>query len=304
MRKIITQYRHILNIFINRSIGALTTAYNQRKILELAKSSKLIFLEPVPPRKCGGNIERYYHFIFDLILPLNCLIKKTPPDVIFVVKDFGIYTDRLQHLFPSRIKIENKINIPRNTKRIHLIGMNPRCVHLKSGVLESFKSDICRNLEVAQSGRPNKILLIERVPPDSYFITNSEKSGGGATRRSILNHEELTSTLRSMVSASFEFHNLQLEKMSLKEQVHYFDRALIVIGQHGAGLANCIWMRRESMVIELSSRSTEFFRSISKLKKLRYILYKTSGPHTTIDISNFANWILNDAKLRSFFYHP
>ena len=254
-------------------------------------------------RKCAGNIERYYHFIFDLILPLNCLIKKTSPNVIFIVKDFGIYTDRLQYLFPGRIKIENEINIPGNTKRIHLIGMNPKCVHLRSEALESLKRHICRNLEVVQSSRPNKILLIERLPPDSYFIKYAVRKGGGATRRSILNHEDLTSTLRSMVRAPFEFHNLKLENMTLKEQIHYFDRALVVIGQHGAGLANCIWMRRESMVIELNNKPSNFFQPIYKLKKHHYFLYKTSGQHVTIDISNFASWILNDAKLTSFLYH-
>jgi len=295
--------RTIIPKFIRRRMGALTTAYNQRKILELTKSSKLIFLDPVSPGMCSGNIEHYYHFIFDLILPLNCLIKKTSPDVIFIIKDFGIYTDRLQHLFPGRIKINNEINIPRNTKRINLIGMNPKCVHFRSGTLESFKRDICRNLDVAQDDRPNKILLIERLPPDPNLITNATSEDGGTTRRSILNHDDLTSILRSMVRSPLEFHNLQLEKMTLKEQVHYFDRALIVIGQHGAGLANCIWMKRESMVIELNNKSSNFFQTLCKLKKHHYFLYKTLGKHITIDISNFANWILNDAKLRSFFYH-
>jgi len=293
--------RKIFPRFIDRRIGALTTGYNQRKILELAKSSKSIFLEPVNPRTCNGNIERYYHFIFDLILPLNCLIRKTSPDVVFIVKAFGIYTDRLQYLFPGRIKIENEINIPGKTKKIHLIGMNPKCVHLRSEVLESLKNEICRNLEVAQSSRPNKILLIERLPPDSYFIKNAADKGGGNTRRSILNHEDLAYILRSMVRPPFEFHNLQLENMTFKEQIHYFDRALIVIGQHGAGLANCIWMKRESIVIELNDKPSNFFLPIYKLKKQHFFLYKTSSQHVTIDIKSFANWILNDAKLKSFF---
>ena len=261
--------------FIRRRMSALTTVYNQRKIIELSKSSKLIFLEPVSPGTCSGNIENYYHFIFDLVFPLNCLIKKAPPDVIFVIKDFGIYTDRLQHLFPGRIEIEREINIPGNAKRIHLIGMNPKCVYFKSGTLENLKIDICRNLDIAQDGKPNKILLIERLPPDSNLITYATSEGGGTTRRSILNHEDLTSTLRSMVRSPLEFHNLQLENMTFKEQVHYFDRALIVIGQHGAGLANCIWMRRESIVIELSSKPSNFFQPLCKLKKHHYFLYKT-----------------------------
>jgi len=233
---------------------------------------------------------------------LHCLLKKAPTDVVFGIKDFGIYTDRLQHLFPGRIKIEKEINIPGNAKRMHLIGMNPKCVYFKSEILENLKIDICRNLDIALDGKPNKILLIERLPLDSSLMANATSEGGGTTRRSILNHEDLTSTLRSMVRPPLEFHNLQLENMTFKEQVQYFDRALIVIGQHGAGLANCIWMRRESIVIELSNKPSNFFQPLCKLKKHHYILYKTVEKHITVDTNNFANWILKDARLNSFFY--
>jgi hypothetical protein len=286
-------------------MATLSTVNNQQEILELAKSNKLIFLEPVPPLKGGGNIEHYYHFIFDLSLPLYFLVNKTPPDVIFAFKAFGIYTDRLQHLFPNRIRIEDDGNIPKKTKRMYLIGMDPNCVHLRKSALESFKRYVCNNLEVDQRGRPNKILLIERISPDPYFITSATIKGGGTLRRSIHNHEEVASTLRSMVRAPFEFHNLQLEKIPLQEQVQYFDRAIIVFGQHGAGLANCIWMRSKSMVIELSNnKSLKNFRIISRLKKQHYFLYNTWGSHTSIDNDHFANWILDDAKLRGFFCNP
>lgn len=284
-------------------MGTYPTISNQRKILAHAQSSRLIFLQPVPPWGCGGNIEHYYHFIFDLVLPLYFVVKQTPPDVIFVLEDFGIYTDRLHDLFPHRIKIAHDIDIPKNTKRIHLIGMNPKSVHSRHDALESFKRDICSNLKVDQTGEPNKVLLIERSPMDPYFMTSSKIRGGGTSRRSILNHGELTSTIRSMVRAPFEFHNLQLENISLKEQIHYFDRALIVVGQHGAGLANCVWMRRKSIVIELSSNeSRQEFRIISKLKHHHYYWYKTSGPHPLIDVDDFVNWVLRDTELGSFFH--
>ena len=290
--------------FIERRLGAFATKYNQRKVLERAKSNEFIFIEPTPPRKQQGSIEHYYHFIFDLILPLSNLIENTPSDVTFVVKDFGIYTDRLLDLFPGRIKIETEINLHQNTNRIPLIGMNPKWVYLNSRTLEIFKDNICHKLKIIPNGRANKVLLIERLPPDPYFLTKAIKQGGGTTRRSIPNHDELASAIQSLVSTPFEFHNLQLETMSLDEQIKCFDNAVVVIGQHGAGLANCIWMKRQSTVIELSSDAYEHYSILSSLKDHSYFRYQTSGPHSNININEFANWLLNEASLQRFFCHP
>jgi len=145
-------------------------------------------------------------------------------------------------------------------------------------------------------------LLIERLPPDRYFIEEAQIKGSGASRRSILNHDDLNSTLRSMVREPFVFHNLQLEKITFKEQVDYFSKAKVVIAQHGAGLANCVWMNPKSLVVELTSYiNFDHFSIISKLKQHSYYLYGLSSPHSEVDVDNFADWILGDVKLRNFF---
>lgn len=298
-----TLMRRILPASILRYMGTCSAISNRRKIVQLAKSTRPIVLQPVPPRGGGGNIEHYYHFVFDLILPLHFLVRRTPPDVVFVLEEFGIYSERLQHLFPNRTQIANRTDIPKHTKQIHLVGMNPQWVHSNTSALEGFKRDICRTLQIDQTGKRNKILLIERLPMDPYFMTRAKRRGGGTSRSSIVNHVELTSTLRSMVRSPFEFHNLQLEKMPLKLQIEYFDTALVVFGQHGAGLANCVWMRRKSTVIELSSYNLrDHFRMISKFKRHHHFLYKTSGSDAVIDISKFISWIVSNAKLRNFFH--
>lgn len=287
---------------IRRRIATLSILNNQRRILALSKSNKLIFLKPVSPRFCSGSVEHYYHFILDLVLPLNCLTKNTPDDVTFVLKDFGPFTERVQHLFPGRVKIENEIKVPNNLKRTRLIGMNPNGVYVTHKVIESFSQTIRQRCEVDQTGKPNKILLIERLPPDSYFTTEASKKGGGTLRRSIPNHADLESALRAIVKPPFELHNLRLEKINFNEQIDCFDKALIVIAQHGAGLANCLWMRPGSIVVELSNdESREHFRVISRLKKHQYHLYKTSSPHAAIDIEHFLSWMLSDVNLKGFF---
>ena len=273
---------------------------NQLQIIKLSKLKKKIFIKPVLLE--GGNVEHYYHFILDLVFPLSLLIERTPRDVIFIFEEFGIFTERLHSLFPGRVETLKKQDIPADIEKVEMFGLSPRRVRAEKGAIQNFSTHIYNRLGVDQTVEPNKILLIERLPPDPYFLKQAKEKGAGASRRSILNHRDLSAMLQSMVKAPFEFHNLHLEKISFSEQVEYFNQARVVIAQHGAALANCVWMRPNSIVIELSSRrSFDHFRLISEMKEHNYYFYKTKSKHTKIKLNHFQNWILKDEHLSSFF---
>ncbi len=288
-------------LFFLRYWNTLTIAYIQRKVALLSKSSDTIFLTPVRPRGCGGHIDRYYHFIFDLAFPLYLLIEKTPSNVIFVVKEFGGNSERLQHMFPNRLKVENKNDVwSADEKTIKLIGMNPKGVLLKSNMYENFKSYIFNNFAIEQDKKRNKVLLIERISPAPQFL--AEATGSGSLRRSIINHAELASEMESMVQEPYEFHNLRLENVSFREQLQLFDSAMVVVGQHGAGLSNGVWMQPKSILLELNHiDNVTHFQMISKAKELQYRMYKTSDAHAEIDINDFVNWIMNNEQLKDIF---
>lgn len=292
-------------LFFLRYWNTFFIAQSRRKILSLARSNKLIYLTPVRPRGCGGNVDEYYHFIFDLLVPLHYLIKNTSSDVVFVFQSFGNNSERLERLFPNRIKIVQDTTDVDQVASGQLIGMNPKGVLLHSGDYEDFKNDIFNNLDIEQTkpSTRNKILLIERVTPDAEFLERASVTGSGAMRRSIINHDELAPAINSMVMAPYEFHNLQLEKISFNEQLEYFDRALVVIGQHGAGLSNTIWMKPDSIVIELNQNDdiVSHFNMVSSVKEHQYYLYKTSGSHAEVNIADLENWITGIESLKAIF---
>lgn len=289
-------------IFLRRRNNWISILRNQIEIVELSKLEKLILLKPTCPDGGLGSVEHYYHFIFDLLLPIFYLLEKTFPDIKFGVKEFGIFTERIVQIFPERVVILDKNTESIKFKEIELIGMNPKHVFLKKKLLEDFKRSISFKLQVNLNGKANKILLIERVPPDKYFTSNANAKGGGASRRSIINHTELASSIASIVKNQFTFHNLQLEKISLNDQIYYFDRAVVVIAQHGAGLANCVWMRKKSIVIELNNNTKRnHFRIISKLKQLDYFCYETDHEHININIKDFITWILKQSRINQYF---
>lgn len=275
----------------------------QEGILEAVESSNQpVFLEPKPPEGCGGSVEHYYHFVFDLMLPLYCLTRKTNSDAIFVIKEPGLFTDRIQQLFPRNVKIEREVTDSNHIRRFRMTGMNPKGVHIKPKLLESFKKYVFDTFEIEQSKKANRILLIERIFPKSFFETNSEIKGGGANRRSILNHDELESAIKSAINKNYEIHNLRLEDVLFEDQLCYFDQAQLVIAQHGAGLANTIWMKSRSNVIELSSDwNLRHFRIISDRKRHRYFWEKIAGSHANIDVDAFMDSILSKSHLKKFF---
>ncbi|MFM2337670.1 MAG: hypothetical protein RL115_863 [Bacteroidota bacterium] len=84
---------------------------------------------------------------------------------------------------------------------------------------------------------------------------------------------------------------LELEKMSIEQQIHIFKTCKTVVSIHGAGLVNCIFMPIGSTVIELSS-------GVNHGSRDTYVtLCKTIGIHHSFV---FCKWY--DERKRNDFY--
>jgi len=271
---------------------------NQRELIKACHKNELVLLSPRPPFREGGNVEHYYHFIFDLLLPLSRLLKRTPPGFVFMMKEFGPFTERLEQIFSGKVKIVNDQELPASTITLPLIGMNPTVVYVKNDELNTFRQEIFEKFDI-EVNTVNKALLIERLPPSDYFKKKATYKGSGSSRRSILNHSDLYKALPSLLSDSVVIENLQLERLSFVEQIQKFYDSKVLIAQHGAALANAIWMQPGSIVIELGydDKSHEHFRIISKLSEHNYFVYYVEDAHTNIDIQHFSDWFITQPVL-------
>ena len=260
---------------------------NRKQISKTGEQYDKIFIEPV------NRVEHYFHFLFDLSLPLCCLMRSSSSEVTFVLKRFGIFTERLQELFPGRIEIVDDESSALGLPKKRMLGMNPQFVQLQYSDIASFRNHVCQRLSIDQEEKQDKVILIERMPPNAYFSHEAVKKGAGASRRSIANHDELQQAIQSRVKVPYEFINLQLENVSFKEQIYLFNRARLVIGQHGAGLANCIWMRTNSTVVELTHDvSLQHFQVVSEVMNHHHVLHKTSGAHAPIEMEPLLSQLL------------
>jgi capsular polysaccharide biosynthesis protein len=91
--------------------------------------------------------------------------------------------------------------------------------------------------------------------------------------------------------ADLGFVSVRLETLPWPEQVAHFRHAETIIGAHGAGLANIVFMRPRSRVIELTAGTWWFpcFRNIAHIAgvdhELVQLRYEPAHPHGTAQAS-------------------
>lgn len=284
---------------LTKTRNGISISLSQARISQLARSGRPILLKPQPPKGGGGKVSHYYHFIFDLIFPLYCLGEKRLGSTRFCLEDLGPLTNKFLEIFPMNVELISPLDDRTDLFEAKLVGMNPCNIFISKHSLGAFREFMCNRYSVDPSIETNRILLIERLPADQYYVN---RGGGGAARRSILNHQEVYNALKSLVKPPYKLQNLQLENMTIREQLHCFDQAAVVIGQHGAGLTNCTWMRSGQSVVELSTSTNLYnYRVLCERLQLDYHWYKTNGYQATINVEDFIRWLSLEASLRPYF---
>lgn len=289
-----TLFKHIVPTGLLRVLRARRLAANRRAIMASAARHGRVVLVP------DNLAEHYYHFLFDLALPLHLLLQQAPADAHFAVRSSGPFLPRLETLFGSRVSLASgKGDLP-HAKRQVLLGMNPLFVNVARGDLEGFAQHARSMLHIGGAAARNAVLLIERCPPGRYFTHEAVKPGAGASRRHIPNHEALEAALRAALAPGYELRNVRLESMSFEEQTDAFTQAAVVIGQHGAGLANCIWMGVGSVVVELSHNpKMSHFEVLSRTMQQHHILHHMQGAHAEVDIAELIAQLRRDTRMRA-----
>lgn len=271
---------------ILRSLRAMSVRRNRRSIIEAARRRRTLVLVP------DNLVEHYYHFLFDLCLPLFLVLEESDDDVRYTVRTSpGPFLNRLTAMFGHRVSIVESPDRRPRTGEYLLAGMNPLFVDVRQDQLLRFAGSVKQALAIASVDGPHGVLLIERLPPEGFFVTDAVKKGGGARRRCIANHEEVAHAIRCAVNPAYRFSNIQLERMSFSDQVALFSHATAVLAQHGAGLANCIWMEPGATVLEMRhDPELSHFERLCRAMGHRYHAYTTSGSHAAVDPDGLAHW--------------
>lgn len=118
------------------------------------------------------------------------------------------------------------------------------------------------------------------------------------SRRSIFNEEELIKIL-----LKYNFKIYFMEDLKIIDQISLCNSAKIVIGMHGAGLTNCIWMKKNTTLIEIRPRdelNLNCYFTLSNILKLRYYYFFCDKKSVFKTINN-AEYSLDIEKFESDF---
>lgn len=125
---------------------------------------------------------------------------------------------------------------------------------------------------------------VESDKPKKIYVTR------GTSRRHVLNEEQLVPVL---VDAGFTI--VDMAKLSLEDQIQTAASADVICGPHGAGLANAIFAKPGSELIEFcGSYLTRHFRIVAEVAGLKYRVFRAG-----IDSNNQPLQVSNKVEERT-----
>lgn len=257
------------------------------------------------PNHWSGSVQEYYHFLLGYLGPVMVWVSHNPGKQI-AVRDCGpmnVWIDTflddvdvevlnpgaMLHLFAGKVhrsKVLKGFDNPEffNTRNLHEF----RNLILARVHKEEDKDKVSlRDDEV--SGQITRITVIDRASSGEFNATSAaEVPASGAAVRSIPN---LRSALRNIGFAD-RVSIVDAAHIEPMDQVRLFEHTSVLVGQHGAGLANMLWMRPGSTVIEILPPSPPWvepiFTKLAQTLGHRIIVIRQDGPHAPVDADSLA----------------
>lgn len=125
-----------------------------------------------------------------------------------------------------------------------------------------------RDIKELLSYQPFALALKEQIPDRGIYISRRN------ARRSPANEIEVEEAFRNL-----GFEVIELEKLTLLDQISSLSQARIIAGVHGAGLTNAIWQKKGSKVLDIVNENywTECFHRLCALKDVQYVFHVCEG---------------------------
>jgi len=104
----------------------------------------------------------------------------------------------------------------------------------------------------------------------------------GKISRKIFNEKEIVEAIESELPGH-KVDGIQLDKLSMEDQVKLVSQADILVGMHGAGLSHILELPSHAGVLELFptywGKSTQHFKALAKWRGLHYVSWQNINPN-------------------------
>lgn len=232
------------------------------------------------------NVLGYYHFLLEA-LPCFLHVKSLYPQVHVIVKDSSQFEGI--NAFLEMLKDSGQIqSLTRtNAKAVHCSRFVFTGMEEKSGFVCRADVDLLRNTFLPL------LIRTERAHSRKIFISRKHAS------RRFDNQEEIENAVKA---AGLQI--VDLESMEIREQMLLFYQAKLIVGNHGAGLANLVWGSSDARVVELFSPQflNDCYFRLAKTMGMSYdyMIAEDIGTWGKIDVDDLMRKIDEGSSVKDF----
>jgi hypothetical protein len=242
----------------------------------------------VKPGEAPGSVEHFYHFVLQYLLPLfekeltdgvagkGYIVRDCGPmnvwfDFAFGSDAFSILSREKFREVPSRHLRDKHIQLETFAKQTGLTVDATRFTEVLAAFRQKF---------VPPNASPDTATVLDRRPPSAFYIDGrAENSGGGSSRRSISNLDQLSQSISERMSVNL----VDLAEMSPAGQLEVVSRTGVLVGQHGAGLVHSLFMNDDATIVEMKlEESQDHFQKLNKGLGRRYRSFYLGEDHATL----------------------
>ena len=243
-----------------------------------------------------GRPWHYGHFIHDVVLPFSHIYLKYLEDgkkiTNTILSDderqtIGTFEKHFNNLFELS---HREVTVREfTTKKFPIIKLN---TYLMGPYPNQYAIPLKRyiyNKFLLNSTPPQNIYIIKRGVSKLRFEKKIGdiriyKNGKQRLSRKIKNIQPMIKLIRH----KYKIKEIVLDNMTMHQQLKLFANCKCLIGVHGAGMTNAIWLQDNSLVIEI--RSNRHPKSIERLSKATNCKYeRLILNNNKIDINNIIN---------------
>lgn len=258
------------------------------------------------PANWQGTPDHFYHFFLGYFMPLVLWQERSGATEV-AVRDCGpmnAWFDLLRtgtdvETMPPGVMLERLLSHRQERVILHDWD-NPTRFHRRS--LDTFARAVLPRAVDSQSSsassRPQRITLLERRPnPEYYHSGDAETPGGGSQWRSVPNIDDIADALAPLGDVRI----VDTAALSPREQVRTLHDTDLLIAQHGAGLANLVWLPSGAGVIELlpplPPTIDAIFRNLAAARRHGYRAVGQADLHSAVDpdaVASAASTVMAD----------
>jgi hypothetical protein len=239
----------------------------------------------------SGSVQHFYHFLFGYLLPVSSWLQEEGTEK-FSVRDCGTM-NRWWKLLGDDIDLEIlspgkalQRLLQHEQSSVSLAPLDDPSTYCEE-LLTHFRSmgHAYAGIDISI---PTETLLVDRAPGDAFFASSeSEIEGSGRERRSLPNASEIGAALRAPLT--------YLEYLSPLEQIRLLASTHLLIAQHGAALANMVWMPPGGRVVEIQPPQApipaDMFRRLAEECRLDHSIVPQEHDHAPVEVQQIINSI-------------